>query len=184
MTYAKLFSEGKSRLMNKKILIIAGTLSLCVVFAAVQYAAPVYGDDSLPAEVTIVSPSAESYGARVIVSSQVFLRWFALGEPDVEGARMLRKGWVDIELEDRVTDCSEVSIWARKAGWGVASFTVYISADGNTWTHIGGGKCTSTSYSQYDFSGDFGDVKYIKVKRNGWGRWSVMMLDAVMAERW
>ena len=184
MTYVKLFSEEKSRLMNRKVLTIAGVLLLCVVFTVVNYAAPVYGDeDSLPAEVTVTSPAAGSYGVEVVGSSRVLLPRRALSEPDGRGAWMLCRGWIDVELEDMVTDCSEVSIWAAKRGRRSLRFNVYVSADDSAWIHIGSGKCTSRSYARYDFSGDFGEVKYIKVKRNGLDRWSVMVLDAVMGER-
>ena len=169
--------------MNRKVLTIVGVLLLCVVFTTVQYAAPVYGDeDSLPADVTVTSPSAESYGASVAASSRVFLPQHAPGEPDGRGAWMLRRGWIDIELGDMVTGCNDISIWAAKGGWGFPSFNVHVSTDGSTWTYIGSGKCTSGNYAHYDFSGDFGDVRYIKVKRNGSGRWSVMLLDAVWAK--
>lgn len=172
------------KISGEKGLLVAIILLLCIVFGGVQYAAPVCGDeDSLLAEVTIVSPVAESYGARVVASSHVFLRWFALGEPDRKGAWMLRRGWIDIELKDVVTDCNQVSVWVAKRGWRSPGFKVYVSADGSSWTKVESGSCTTGSYTRYEFGGDFGDVKYVKVKRNGAGRWSVMLLDAVMAER-
>ena len=176
--------EGKrDRVVNRKGLLVTGILSLCIVFGAVQYAVPVYGsEDSLPAEATVTSPSAESYGASVAASSRVFLPQHAPGEPDGRGAWMLRRGWIDIELEDTVTGCTNISIWTVKRDWRSPSFKVYVSADGSTWTYIGGCKCTSTGYTRYDFSGIFGDVRYIKVRRNGSGRWSVMLLDAVRAK--
>ena len=176
--------KEKGGVVNKKFLFIVGVLLLCVAFAVVEYALPAYGsEESLTATATVTSPSAESYGASVAASSQVFLPWHALGKPDGWGAWMLRRGWVDIELEDVVTDCNEVSIWARRAGWGFPRFDVYVSADGSSWIDVGSGSCTSKGYTRYDFSGDFGDVEYVKVRRNGSGRWSMMMLDAVVGER-
>lgn len=172
--------------MNKKWPLVAGILLLCVICGAMQYTAPAYSSDDSSDEVTVtatVGPS-ESYGARVVASSRwVFLPWRALGEPNGRGAWMFHRGWISIELENMVTDCSTISIWSAKRGRGAPYSSVYISSDGSTWTHIGGGKCTSTSYTRYDFSGAFGDVKYVKVKRNWVAPRSVLLLDAVMAKR-
>jgi len=144
---------------------------------------PTYAaDDSIDVTVTVTSPSPESYGVSVAVSSRVFLPWRALGEPDGSGAWMFQKGWIAIELEGTVTDGNNISIWVAKRGWKSPVFKVYASVDGSTWKHIGGGKCTTTGYTRYDFSGAFGDVKHIKVERNGSGRWSFMLIDAVRAK--
>ena len=174
--------------MTKKSVFVIASLLLCIVFAAVHYAVPAYGSDEslLTASVTVTPPVSESYGTRVSASSWVFLRRLTLGEPDSGGAWMLRRGriggGIGIELEDMVADCSKVSIWAAKRGRRAPSFKVYVSADGSHWTYIGSGKCTSTGYTRYDFSGDFGEVKYVGVKRDN-KRFAVILLDAVMAER-
>ena len=169
--------------LSKQTLFVVCILLLCVIFAAGQYAVPTYAsDEPIDVTVTVTSSSPESYGVSVVDSSRVFLPWRALGEPDGSGAWMFQKGWIAIELEGMVTDGSNISIWAAKRGWKSPAFKVYASADGSTWKHIGGGKCTSGSYTRFDFSGAFGDVKYIKVKRNGPGRWSFILLDAVWAK--
>ena len=167
--------------MTKSHVLIGGALLFCFVLGVVQNAAPVHGDEeSITAGVTVRAPVAESYGATIVASSRVLLRWRALGEPDGRGAWMLRGGRISIELEDMVTDCSDVSIWAAKRGWRSPRFTVYVSADGSNWTYIGGARCTSRRYVRYDFGGDFGEVKYIGVRRAG--QWSVLLLDAAWAK--
>jgi len=176
-------NKEKAGRIGKKFLDIISILLLCVIFAAGQHAVPTYAaDEPIDVTVTVTSSSPESYGESVAASSRVFLSWRALGEPDSQGAWMLQRGWISIKLEGTVANCSGISIWAARRGWRSLSFKVYASADGSAWKHIGGGKCTSRSYTRYDFSGAFGDVKYIKVKRNGSGRWSFMLLDAVWAK--
>jgi len=176
-------NQKKAYRPSKQTLFVVCILLLGVIFAAGQYAVPTYAsDEPIDVTVTVTSSSPESYGVSVADSSRVFLPWRALGEPDGRGAWMLQRGWVSIELESMVANCSDISIWAAKRGWRSPVFKVYASTDGSTWKHIGGGKCTTTGYTRFDFSGAFGDVKYIKVRRNASGRWSFMLLDAVWAK--
>jgi len=176
-------NKRKTNRSGEKFLFIISLWLLCVTLAAGQYAGLVYADDdAIDATVTVTSTSEESYGVGVVASSRVLLSRRALGEPDSRGALMFAKGWVSIELEGTVTDCSQVSIWLAKRGKGSPRFKVYTSSDGSSWTYIGGGKCTSQRYSRYDLGGDFGDVQYIKVKCNQSWRWSAISLDAVYAK--
>ena len=48
--------------------------------------------------------------------------------------------------------------------------------------YIGDGEGKSKNYERYDFSGAFGDVKYIRIERNLLWSWSIMLLDAVYAK--
>ncbi len=87
---------------------------------------------------------------------------------------------------DMVIGCNEVSIWAAKVGCGSPRFSVYVSADGANWTEVGSVSCSSSPwwplcYARYDFNGDFGDVKYVKVSRGG-PLWSWLLLDAARAK--
>ncbi len=175
--------ENNGRTMNRKPILIAGILLLSIVCIAVQYALPVYGsntESSLGASVNVVPPFTESYGGSIAASHRCIFARAALGEPDGRGAVMFRGGWVSIELEHALTGCSGISTWAAKLGWGAPSFIVYVSADGSTWVEIGGVSCASRSYTRNDFDGDFGDVRYIGVKRYG-PRWSLLLIDAVWA---
>jgi hypothetical protein len=173
----------KTGILSRTGCFIAAVLLLGVVLAAGQYPAPARASDesSVDAEVSVVSSVAESYGAGVAASHRVLLPWRALGEPDASGAWLYSKGWISIELDGAVAGCAEISIWGSGVGWGASLFKVYASSDGSTWTRIGGGKCKSGSYVQYDFRGDFAGVRYIKVARSG-SRWSVLLLDAVRAK--
>jgi len=176
-------NKGKVGRIGKNSLDIISILLLGVILVVGQHAVPIYAaDEPIDVTVTVTSTSPESYGKNVLASSRVFLSRWALGEPDSRGAWMLWRGWVSIELEDVITDCGDISIWTAKRGWKSSVFKVYASVDGSNWKHIGGGKCTTRSYTRYDFSGAFGDVKYIKVQRNASGRWSTILLDAVRAK--
>ena len=168
--------------ISKKAFLMVSILLLGAVLAAMPQGRPACADDtSLGASVTVIPASQESYGERVVASSRILMRWRALGEPDGRGAWMLHQGWASIRLADTVTDCNTVSIWAAKIGFWSPKFKVYVSANGRRWTYIGSGKCTSQGYAQHDFTGTFGDVKYIQVRRIGSSRWSFMLLDAVRA---
>ena len=164
---------------GKKYRLIAGVLLFGIILVVGQYSLVYATDDSIDVTVTVTEPANESYGANVIGSDQVWLPWRALGEPDRRGALIFRRGWVTIELENTVVDSTRVSIWAARWGWKPPHFKVYASADGSDWQYIGNGKCQSVRYTRFDFNGNFGDVRYIKVERNQMWAWSTMALDAV-----
>jgi hypothetical protein len=80
-----------------------------------------------------------------------------------------------------VPNASLVSIWVADVGWQHSNVKVYISEDGSHWTKIDSLKIRNSRLKQYDITGDFGDVRYIKVERNGTPL-SFLMLDAVYAK--
>lgn len=156
---------------------------LCVACGIAVYVAPVYGADAqtgAEASVTVEPLAGGSYGANVVQSDRCLFGWLATGEPDGWSAVILHKGWIGVELERRLPDCHEVAVWAAGTAWGSLRFDVYVSADGETWAHVGGGRCTSGEHIAYRFDGDFGDVAYVGVKRHG-PAWALLLLDAVWA---
>ena len=132
-------------------------------------------------EIEVLPGEAGSYGASVIESQHTLFPSSALGEPDGRGAFILWKGWISMELEGSVLNAHTISIWAANSGWGASHMNIYVSADGSTWTQVDKEKVVSADFLRYDFSGSFGDVRYIKVSRSG-GRWSFLRLDAVCAK--
>ncbi|MCD6203575.1 MAG: PQQ-binding-like beta-propeller repeat protein, partial [Methanophagales archaeon] len=127
--------------------------------------------------------SVESYGASVYYKRHVLFARGALGEPDHIGAILLRNASIAIELNRTIPACRNVSVWVRKVGFRPASFSVYVSPDGKSWTVIGSETCDSRRWTQYDFKGDWGDVKYIGITKPGtWWKPRIMALDAVHAE--
>ena len=176
--------DGKhSRLRSKGVLSAVAVLVLCVACGIAGYAAPVCGADAstdVEAGVTVSSPPVESYGAEVVRADRCVFAWFATGEPDGWSAALLHRGWIGIKLEGTLTGCGEVAVWVAKAGWGLPRFDVYVSADGERWVRVGRGRCMSREPMMYCFSGDFGDVAYIGVKRYGQS-WALVLLDAVWA---
>ena len=125
----------------------------------------------------------ESYGESVDGWYRVCRRNKALHEPDNRGATILRNGWISIEFEKTIFACTKISLVA-KARRGCLidypEFEIYVSADGSNWIYAGEDRCNKM-YQPYEFTGDFGDVRYIKVKRNIWG--TMMRLDSVYAEK-
>jgi len=169
--------------IDKKSNVIVNLLLICVVSAMALYTVPVYADEgSVDSEVTVVSPAMDSYGHHVAASSGVFLSWQAIGEPDLYSSWILSRGWISLALESTITDCRSISIWLAKSSWGSARFNVYASPDGSNWTYVGDGSCTSGSYARHDFSGTYGEVRYVRVERGGSWSWSILLLDAVYAK--
>ncbi len=132
--------------------------------------------------VTVLPPGPEeSYGERVAARHRVILPWLALHAPDHRGALMLRRGWISIELNDTIRDCSEVDVWMMSPGWFTKPrFKVFVSSNGHDWAFIGAHRA-KRGYRQYRFTGDFGDVRYIKVVRDR--KPALILLDAVRAAR-
>lgn len=140
------------------------------------------GDESsVDAEVEVLPEGGMSYGASVQgFHRTLFARW-ALGGPDDRGALILMNGWVSIKLENTVSDAGIVSVWVANHGWHNSQMRVYVSADGRKWKQAGNEKVTTADFQRYDFTGSFGEVRYIKVSRSG-GRWSFLSLDAAGAK--
>ena len=169
---------------DKKSVFMAGIWLLCLILFTIQYAVPVSAGDesSVDTEVTVTSNGDQSYGDSVVASSRVLSSGRALGEPDKLGSYMFMRGWISIELEGIVVDCSNISVWLAKRGWQSSRFNVYISSDSINWAYVGGGTCKSRGYIRYDFSGAFNGIKYIKVERDRYWSWSIISLDAVWAK--
>ena len=90
---------------------------------------------------------------------------------------------IAIELEEPISECEKVSVWARKVTRQAPKFTVKVSSDGKIWTEIGTKKCDSYRGTRYEFDGDGRDLKHIRITKPGGGRWwRFMGLDAVSAE--
>jgi hypothetical protein len=167
--------------VNFKKLITAVLAGLLVVLLI--SGAPVKAEDEtdVDAEVEVLPGEGISFGTEVFgFRSVLFARW-ALGEPDRWGASIFRNGWLSIELENNVSDADTISIWAANRGWWPSHMKIYVSADGRKWEQVGNEKVTSAGFQRYDFTGNFGGVKYVRVNRNGWP-WSWLCLDAVGAK--
>jgi len=137
-------------------------------------------ESSVDASVTVNESIEVSYGARVIAFSDVLWPRLALGKPDRLGAFIYRNGWTEIKLEKTTADCTAVSIWAANIGWQKSQFTVYISDTGKKWGKAGTINVNSAVH-QYKLTGNFGNVGYLKLNRNG-SRWSIGIIDAVGAK--
>lgn len=138
-------------------------------------------ESSVDAGVTVVSPANESYGDRVIDADETLLSWLALDEPDYLCAAVFRNGGMKMELEAVVSNADTVSIWAADVGLWHSNVKVYVSENGKRWQKIASLKVKSTENQRYDIYGSFGNVRYIKVERNGTPL-SFLMLDAVRAK--
>lgn len=146
-------------------------------------AAPAMAADEadVGAAVEVLPGENYSYGYWVTDSRHAFLSWWALGEPDNRGATLLRNSRISIGLEDKVTDTGTISIWASNSGWWSSRINVYTSASGRWWRRIGSRQVWSAVFTRYDFTGRFGNVKYIRVELSG-GGFSTIRLDAVGAK--
>ena len=168
---------------GKMLALMASLFLVCSLLVAGQYYMPAFAEENdVDAEVTVTSPSGESYGVDVTKSYRVLLPWWSLGVPDNSGAWILYHGWIIVELESEVHDCNQISIWAANLAWWSPLFKVYTSMDGISWHYIGNDECRSNKFARYDFTGSFENVKYIKITRTGSGKWSPVLLDAVYAK--
>jgi hypothetical protein len=138
-------------------------------------------ESSTGAEVNVLDDSSEIYGARVKDYNNVIFPRRALGKPDHFSAWLYRNGWIEIQLKETVTDCTTVNIWAGYIGWKNARIKVYTSSNGKQWKPAGNIKLNESAISRYTFNGDYGYVRYIKVKLTG-SRWTLGMLDALSAK--
>jgi hypothetical protein len=145
---------------------------------------PVTAEDeeiSVNAGVNVIDGNEEVFGDSIRASHYVVLPRNALGEPDGFSAWILYRGWVEIKLAETVPDCDAVTIWAGYLGWQRTHLLVYVSPDGKKWKLAGNIQPNSPGIDIYTLSGEYGNVRYIKVKCGG-SRWTLGMLDAVSAK--
>ncbi len=135
-------------------------------------------------ENTFAVEGKQSYGGSVYYKKNAICVWNTLGEPDELGAVLYRNAKIAIELEETVSACKNVSVWVTQLGFYPVYFEVAVSVDGSNWDIIGSETCnTMWVWTQYDFDGEFGDVRYIKITKPGSRRPPKFMgLDAVYAK--
>jgi hypothetical protein len=167
---------------NKLAVVILLFLLACLSAGALIPCGLISAEDesSVDASVTVNESIEVSYGARIIAFSDVFWPRLALGKPDRLGAFVYRDGWMEIKLVKTTADCTAISIWAANIGWQKSQFTVYTSDTGKKWGKAGTINASGTVH-QYNLTGNFGNVGYLKLNRNG-SRWSIGIIDAVGAK--
>jgi hypothetical protein len=158
--------------------LLAGLL-LVLTLPAVQVCAE--DESSMEAQVEVVSGTEGSYGGSVAGMWNTFFGFWALHEPDYYPTYIFHRGWISIRLEDSVKNTDTISIWAGNGGRPYSRVRVYVSKNGRRWTQVDNIRLTHWGITEYDTTGNFGDVKYIKVEHKG-GRWSYVRLDAVWAK--
>jgi hypothetical protein len=140
------------------------------------------GDESsVNAGVNVVDGSEAVFGGNIGAYHNVLFPRRALGEPDRFTAWLYNNGWINIELAETVPACTSVSIWAGHFGWSTVYFWVYTSPDGNIWRQAGNIRTNGPGIKLYELSGDYGNIRYIRVRLVG-SRWALSMLDAVSAK--
>jgi hypothetical protein len=138
-------------------------------------------ESSVDAEVNVIDGSEAVFGGNISAYRNVLFPTRVLGKPDLFTAWLYYRGWINIELTETVPDCTSVSIWAGYFGWSKVYFQVYTSPDGYTWKLAGNIRSNSPGIKLYELSGDYGNVRYIRVKLVG-SRWALGLLDAVSAK--
>ena len=160
-------------MMLASLILVLISIGLTPIACGVEYSANVIEDEI----------SVESYGKSVYAKTNTRSAWKALDEPDNRGAILFRNAKVAIELEEMIPACKDVSVWVRNIGFRTVNLDVAVSPDGTSWTTIGSDTCNTRRWTGYDFNGDFGDVRYIKVTKSGvWWKPGLMGLDAVYAK--
>lgn len=155
------------------LILVLISVGFTPIACSVEYSANVIEDEI----------SVESYGKSVYAKTNTRSAWKALDEPDNRGAILFRNAKVAIELEEMIPACKDVSIRVRKIGFRTVNLDVAVSPDGTSWTTIGSDTCNTRRWTEYNFNGDFGDVRYIKVTKSGaWWKPGLMGLDAVYAK--
>jgi hypothetical protein len=167
--------------VSRRKMVAAGLVGLMVFLMLPGWPVMAADETDVEAEVEVLPGGGISYGARVTGFRHTLFPRLALGEPDNWRAFIFRNGWISIRLKDDVNDASMVSIWAANRGWHYSNIRVYVSADGKKWKRVGNEKVTSADFLRYDFTGSFGNVRYVRVNRSGWP-WSFLQLDAVGAK--
>lgn len=133
------------------------------------------------ADVEVNDGSSEACGEDVINWRNAVLPRLALGEPDRFGTLLYRNGWLEIQLDREIEDCTELTVWVGNLGWRDSRLKVYTSDDGRKWCYAAQITLDESSVTEYCINGNYGDVRYMKISRTG-SRWSIGVLDAVMAK--
>ncbi len=165
---------SKTGYRNIAVILLAGLSALLLP------ATPVLAEDdetSVTAQVEVVETEDMSYGDRVANSWNTWWPAWALGKPDGWGAMVLFNGWVSTKIKDEVIGADTVVVRAANRGWWPSNLKVWVSADGRRWKPAGNTRVIGGDYQNYEFTGSFGNVKYIKIERNG-GPWTWLSLDA------
>jgi hypothetical protein len=157
--------------MNKKMHVKTAVIVMGLIIFAV------IGTGLAPA----TNGADTSYGEHVYEEKNVLRAGNALGELDGEGALMYRNAKIAIELEEVVPYCEKVSIWARRFGLRASTFDVAVSSDGDSWTQIGSATCPSATWTRYDFTDSWVNVRYIRIIKLG-TPWTPGGVDATCAE--
>lgn len=157
--------------------LVAGIL-LVIVLCTVPVNAST--STSTQASVEVLPSGNSSCGYEIVNLRSVIFPRQALHQADDIGAIMLRNGRIDIMLENTVAAADTVSVHAASIGWPHSNMKVYISADGEDWDYIANEKVDLPQYTEYVFSGDFGDVRYIRITHSG--GITILLLDAVCAK--
>ncbi len=168
--------SGKTLILPIALLIMITLFSGEITLAASQ--------SSTTATVVVLPQGSFSYGKFVADSEDTFMPFWSLGEPDGRGAWIFHNGWISIGLSGVINSTSVISIRADSQGWHNSHIKVYVSADGKKWKPAGNVNDMTDrgdSFRRYDFNGNFGNIKYIRVNRGG-GQWSFLRLDAVYAK--
>jgi hypothetical protein len=163
-------------LRSKKCLaaLVAGLL-LVIVLCTLPVNAST--STSTQASVEVLPSGNTSCGYEIVNLRSVIFPRQALHQADDIGAIMLRNGRIDIKLGKTVAAADTVSVWAANVGWPHSTMKVYLSADGKAWDYIANEKISALNFNKYDFSGDFGDVRYIRIIHSG--GITILLLDAV-----
>jgi hypothetical protein len=169
----------KAKVKNVIVVLVAGLL-----VSVLMPSAPLIADDnetSVTAEVEVLEGSGFSYGAVLIGFWNTWWSSWSLGKPDGRAATVMFNGWINIKLKDSVTDARMISIRAANHGWWPSDMKVSVSADGHQWKSVGNAMVKKNDFQSYEFTGSFGNVKFIKIERRG-TPFSWLVLDAAGAK--
>ena len=173
--------SNRNRIRRITLMILGVAFLLFITWGNVQAARA--DDTSVGASVTITGEAAESYGGSVVTAESVLFPHHTLGEPDNRGAYLYREASLVIELENPVSSCDTLSVWAARRSFWSPEFTVYISADYASWQEVGTVKCSSVRYTRFDFTGSYGEVRYVWIDVSKQPRrFNMFAIDAVWAK--
>ncbi len=150
------------------------------IFFALEKDLSVQASQEASVQVPVTSvTSSDSFGWRIVGYSHVLFPDLAIGEPDNLGAILLENGWIIVELKKDVDLSTKLSIWASAVGKS-AKFQVFLSLDHLVWFFIGEIPVTESGYSNYELTGDFGTVRYVKIVCTNETGPDLLFVDAIM----